>query len=106
MELTKESKKVLFKLYKEYLDRIKSGVSRADAKVFDPEIINQTILSEYSSSDLNDYLCELGTNDYVSNFFGDGVVMHTSLTNSAISEIENRFKNGILDVAEFISKFI
>lgn len=106
MELTKESKKVLCKLYKEYLVRMESGEQRIKSRSFDPELIGQTIFSEYSSSDLNDYLCELGKAEYLDNFFGDGVVMHATLTNSAISEMENRFKNGVLDVAEFISKFI
>lgn len=106
MELTKESKKVLFKLYKEYLERIQSGTPRVKAKSFDPGIINQTIFQEYSPSDFNDYLCELGSRYYLDNFYGDGIVEHTSLTNSAIFEMENRFKNGILDVADFISKFV
>lgn len=106
MELTKESKKVLLKLYKEYLERMQSGVSRDKAKAFDPDIIGQTLFQEYSSSNFNDYLCELGSNEYLDNFYGSGIVQYTSLTNLAISEMENRFKNGILDVADFISKFV
>ena len=106
MELTKDAKKVLYVLYKEYLKRIKSGIARTEAKSFDPDILCQDLFSEYTSDDVNDFLCELGSAGYLDNFFGDGIVQYTTLTNFSIIEMENRFKNGLNDVIDFIAKFL
>ena len=105
--LTKDAKKILFVLYKEYLDRRDHGISKSNAKDFDSaESIHNKFFSDWSLEDVEDTLRELGRNEYLKNFYADNTVYQCYLSDTAIAELENRPKEIFLSVTDFIAKFI
>ncbi|MCX4339961.1 MAG: hypothetical protein OSJ72_09990 [Lachnospiraceae bacterium] len=99
-ELTKDADKVICCIYKEYLERRKSGMSKSQAKEFDGNFYrNVKTLSKWNSADVSDTLQELHNRELIKkNVIGD-----FTLLDSAISYMENRFKNGLSEVVDFIS---
>lgn len=99
-ELTKDADKVICCVYKEYLERRKSGMSKSQAKEFDGNFYrNVKALSKWNSSDVSDTLQELHNKQYIKkNIIGD-----FSLLDDAVVYMENRFKNGLSEVMDFIS---
>lgn len=95
-ELDRETYKFLCELYAEYLRRRKSGQSRQDALSFSPgnvRLENQDALDNYLSE-----LCELGFVEDL-DLSGDFV-----LNGKAIAYMEGRFKRGLSEVIDTISK--
>lgn len=99
-ELTKDADKLICCLYREYLEKRKSGISKADAKEFEGNFYkNVKVLSNWNSSDVSETLQELhGKKLLKKNVLGD-----FSLNDEAIIYMENRFKNGLNEVMDFIS---
>lgn len=99
-ELTKDADKVICCVYKEYLERRKSGMSKSQAKEFDGNFYrNVKALSKWNSADVSDTLQELHNKQYIKkNIIGD-----FSLLDDAVVYMENRFKNGLSEVMDFIS---
>ena len=94
--LTKESKTVLYHLYKEYCLRRSNGLSRSASKEFDSsESVQKLLFPDWSVSDVDDCMCELGRNGYVS-----------SITYKAIVTMENQKKETLLNVVNFLAQFI
>ncbi len=99
--LTKDADKTLCLIYKEYLSRRKNGVSKSDAIEFDfRKTIND--LNIVNASDFSDELLELKDNNFIKMY----VTSDFELLPSAIIYMENRFKNGLIEVTDFIAKFI
>lgn len=102
-ELTRDSDKMLCCLYKEYLGRRKLGNSKRNSRRFTKEYCsNDFILSSWCRSDISDSIMELGQKKYLKVYIGGDF----ELTDSAIIYMENRFKNNIVELTDFISKFI
>ena len=99
-ELTKDADKVICCIYKEYLEKRKSGISKSEAKEFDGNFyLNIKALSKWNSADVSDTLQELHDKELIKkNIIGD-----FDLSDSAIVYMENRFKNGLSEVMDFIS---
>lgn len=99
-ELTKDADKVICYIYKEYLERHKSGMSKSQAKEFDGSFYhNIKALSKWNAADVSDTLQELHNQKLINkNVIGD-----FTLSDSAISYMENRFKKGLSEVMDFIS---
>lgn len=99
-ELTKDADKVICCIYKEYLERRKSGMSKAESKEFDGNFyLNVKTLSKWNSADVSDTLQELHDKKYIKkNILGD-----FSLLDDSVVYMENRFKNGLSEVMDFIS---
>ncbi len=102
-ELTKDADKLICCIYKEYLEKRKSGVSKSQSKEFDGNFyLNVKTLSRWNSADISDTLQELHDKELIfKNVIGD-----FELLDSAISYMENRFKKGLEEITDFISKFI
>lgn len=102
-ELTKDADKVICCIYKEYLERRKSGMSKSESKEFDGNFyLNAKALSKWNSADISDILQELHDKQLIKkNVIGD-----FDLLDSAITYMENRFKKGLKEITDFISKFI
>lgn len=102
-ELTKDADKVICCIYKEYLERRKSGISKSEAKEFGGNFYkNIKALSNWSSADMSDTLRELHDKEFIKkNVIGD-----FSLLDSSVIYMENRFKKGLEEITDFISKFI
>lgn len=103
MDLTKDSKKVICCAYKIYLERRKNGITRDSAKLFELNFYNDDKnLSNWAKSDISNCLEELENSGYVSTYIDGSFI----LLDDAIKEMESRFKKGIVDVTDFITKFL
>lgn len=102
-ELTKDAEKVICCIYKEYLEKRKSGISKSQAKEFDGNFYrNVNALSKWNDADVSDTIQELHDKKLIKkNVMGD-----FSLLDSAVIYMENRFKNNLNEITDFISKFI
>lgn len=100
-QLTKDADKIICCIYKEYLERRKSGISKSKAKEFSDSFYkNVQTLSKWSDEDISDTLQELHDKAYIKrNIFEEFVLL-----DSAVIYMENRFKNGLDGVMDFISK--
>ena len=99
--LTKESKTVLYHLYKEYCLRRTNGLSRNDSKE-----LGSSESVQKSVSDVDDCMCELGQNGYLDNHHASNIIYCSSLTNKAIVTMENQKKETLLNVVNFLAQFI
>ena len=84
MELTKDADKVLCVIYKEYLEKRKSGVDKSSAKcfVFDFPDSKQVKMKHV---DISETVCELSRLDMVTLYIDGGY----KLTDAAIVYMEN-----------------
>lgn len=96
IQLTKSTDKVLCQLYKEYLSRIKNNISKSNALVFDTTSISQL----FENQDIDFEISELKKNSLIEAWITGEVLLRSE----AIVYMENRFKNGIIEITDFISK--
>lgn len=102
-ELTKDAEKLICCIYKEYLEKHKSGIPKSKAKRFGINFYQDIkSLSKWSSEDISDTLQELHQNGYIKQDISGGFF----LLDSAVVYMENRFKKGLEEITDFISKFI
>ncbi len=103
VDLSKDADKLLCCTYKMYLERRKNGSSKDVAKNFN-ETFNKDdkILSSWQDDDVLDTLHEL----YKAELIRLDLTGNFSLKPAAIIYMENRFKNGLNEITDFISKFI
>lgn len=101
--MTKDADKMLCCLYKEYLNRIKAGSSKNSSRDFSNEYpSSDEILSKWHPDDVSLTKKELMQAGYLTiNIIGD-----FRLTDKAIYYMENRFKNGLNEVIDFVTKFV
>jgi hypothetical protein len=105
--LTKDSKTVLYHLYKEYCVRRSNGISRSNAKEFhSSESVQKLLFPDWSVSDVDDCMCELGRNGYLSNHHASDLIYDSTLTDKAIVTMENQKKETLLNVVNFLTQFI
>lgn len=101
IELTKDSSKVLVLLYKEYLEKVKSGCSKSQSREFDGNKLN--FITDMHPDDVYDCLTELKDK----NLIKINVLDDVELTDIAIYEMENRikkhFKNGLNCLTDLLS---
>lgn len=101
--ITKDSQKMICYIYKMYLERRKSGKSKAESRRFNVEFYqSDKALVSWHHSDIADCLMELGRNGYIHMYLGG----EFELTDTTIVYMENRFQDGINQVLDWISKFI
>lgn len=107
MALTKDSKIILHKLYREYLDKRNHGFSKSDSKNFgSAKAIHENYFPDLLFEDIVDSLRELGRNEFLDNLYADNTVYTCKLSDHAITTMENLPKETIFSVANFISNFI
>lgn len=106
-QLTKDSDKLICMLYKHYLEQRKAGVGKDRAKSFGSSANILTTLSLSDTlDDLDETLRELHRADLLHNLYADDTIYEARLTDSAIVYMENRFKNGLMGVIDFLTKFV
>ena len=99
--LTKDTEKLLCEVYKQYLERRKSGMAKRSARDFgNPEKWPEDLFSSYSKSDILDALRELKNVGMVRTYLNCGFV----LLDPAIIYMENRFPDGVSQVLEWLAK--
>lgn len=101
IKLSQDSDKTLCIIYKEYLNRRKNNLSKSNSINFEESQLN-LLFSNKNQDDLDSELNELNDNSIVHRFI-DGEIKLISI---GIIYMENRFKDGLKEVMEFISKFI
>ena len=102
-ELTKDAEKMLCIVYKMYLEKVKSGMSKTSSNSFEEDFYkSDSVLSRWHTDDISMTLLELGRKGYFKIYIGGNFLM----TDQAIIYMENRFKDGFVAVTDFISKFI
>ena len=105
--MAKDTKQILYGLYKEYLRRRNDGASRMDSKSFDSaQTIQENFFPDISVSDVEDSLRELDNEGLVHNRYGSDKIYGFVFTDRAIEVMENQKKETLLSIANFVSKFI
>lgn len=102
-ELTKDADKMICVIYKMYLEKIKSGMSKTASNAFEEDFYRfDKLLSKWHPDDITTTFLELGQKGYLKIYISGNF----EITNQAIIYMENRFKNGLLDLIDLVSKFI
>ena len=103
MQLTKDSDKIACLIYKEYLNKRKRGEPKSSAKHFLRNFYSEiNALSSWNPKDIKETINELQRAGCVKKYMDGGFV----LLDDFIIYMENRFKNGLVEVTDFIAKFI
>lgn len=99
--LSKDADKSLCLIYKEYLARRKNNISKDSARMFQSTSFD-ALFPDINRRDFMSDLSELKRNNFIK-MFTEGSF---ELNAEAVIYMENRFKNGLTDVVDFISKLI
>lgn len=103
MQLTKDADKLVCSMYKSYLEKRKSGVSKTNAVHFEPdEVAEYKLCSDWTLTDIKSVVSELQNAGLGTKYINGGFKANEQF----IVYMENRFKNSIMEVTDFISKFI
>ena len=99
--MSKDTNTILCFIYKIYLQRLKSGISRTQSNNFDDSIFkSDKRLSKWADEDINHYLTELHNQELIHrNILGE-----FSLTDNGIMQMENRFHDDLNSVLDILSK--
>ena len=105
-DLTNEQKHLLASMYKEVLSR-QPALSFDEANHFrDSDEVRDLFLPSDSSDHVSDLCWQLHSKGYLYCEPGDDLANDIKLTDKTIIYMENKFKNGLKDVVNFLSKFI
>ena len=100
-KLTKDADRMICEIYATYLERRSNGLPKKAAADFSDESSFPEIhKADWLSQDGKTALQELNKAGFVSTFIYGGF----SLKDPAIIYMENRFKNGLADVIDFLAK--
>lgn len=106
-QITKDSEKLITVMYKQYLENRKSGMAKSRAACLgSSHTIHESLLPKWSFKDVDDTCRELNRAGLVSCIWADNIAFRVSISDSGIIYMENRFKNGLAEVIDFIAKFI
>ena len=98
--MTKDAEALLCICYHDYLERVKSGQSKTESRYFSEDYIHETdSLSSWHEDDFHSTCSELQHLHY----FKVWVTGSFELTSDAIEYMENRFKNNVKELAQFLS---
>jgi hypothetical protein len=105
-DLTKEQQNILIFMYKEVLNR-QPALSFDEANYFlNSDNVRDLFCRNQSSDHMANICWSLASKGYITCSQGDDLANDISLTDQTIIYMENRFRNGIKDVLDFLSKFI
>lgn len=105
--MTKDSEKLICLLYKSYLAKKKSGCSKSQANSFgSSHNIHEQLCPDWVFEDVDDTCRELSRAGLLICFWADNIAYEVSLSDAGIIYMENRFKNNISAIADFIAKII
>lgn len=107
MDLTKDSEKLLCILYKSYLEKRKSGIPKSIAKSFgSSHDIHESLCPNWIFEDVDDTCRELSRSGMLNCFWADNIAYYVNLSDLAISYMDNRFKNNLKDVINFLASLL
>lgn len=103
MQLTKDADKLACSMYKAYLEKRKDGTDKSTARCFEVhEMQSFKSCSNWSHDDICSTVAELKHAGLGTMYYDGGFRANEQF----IIYMENRFKNGLKEVAEFIGNFI
>ena len=103
IKLTKEADKLLAVMYNEYLTRRKEGQGKSSARCFEETYLaGLTPISAWPEEDVFDAINELGRKGLAKVYISGSCV----LTDDAIAILEDRFVDGLKEVAQHIVQLI
>lgn len=103
MQLTRDTDKFLCEIYAEFLSRRKSDIPKSSAAEFSSP---ENLVNEFMQGTSPDYIRDCIKELRKIKFVRCTVIGTFRLEDPAIIYMENRFKNGLKEVTDFISKFI
>ncbi len=104
-EITKDADYLLCVLYKEYKFRRADGLSKQQARFFgDAEDIFNCIFKEWDLEDLEAACGELKETGFINCYYADDTACSIFLSNKAFIYMENRFKNNMESLLDYITK--
>lgn len=103
MNLTKDADKLACYIYKAYLEKRKSNISKIQARNFEFEDLqNLKVCSKWTDSNIKATIAEISRAGLGDMYYSGGIYLNDAF----IIYMENRFKNGLKEVLDFISNFI
>lgn len=108
IKLSKDADYLICLIYKHYIEMRNNGIPKSDAKTIgDSHDAHENIVPEWSFEDTDDTCRELIDKGLLDNhIYVDDICGYMSLSNDGIIYMENRFKNGLKEITDFIAKFI
>lgn len=107
MNLTNDSKLILFEMYNRYQSDRKCGKSRRAAKAFgSAQRIHDELLPHMLLEDIDDSLIELKRSGFISGICCDNSVDECALTDHAIVTMEQLPPDAFVTLAKFLMHFI
>lgn len=105
IELTKDADALICLLYKHYRQQLKNGVSKLQSKMLgSAAVIQSSIAPKWTVDDTNEVLRELHRAELIGCQYGDGIVTRCHLSTDGIIYMENRFKNSVDNVLDYLVK--
>ena len=105
--LTKDAKVILCLIYKDYLSKRDSGLSKSSANHWGTShVIHEKLIPKWSFEDVDDTCRELSRAGAIVCNWADNIAYNISISDSGIVYMENRYKNLLHEIADCISKFI
>lgn len=107
IKLTREANALICVLYREYLQRRKAGMPKADAKLFDgSEYIHTQLMTKWSFEDIDETCRELSRAGILDCSYADDVTVLAQISDAGIIYMENRFTNGLTSLLGYIEKLL
>ena len=105
IEITKDSDYLICSLYKAYLQKRSNGMNKIQASsMVGSEEIQKELFPNWSIEDVDATCRELHRAELLHCFFADDIVYESVLSDKAIIYMENRFKNNVDTVMDYIAK--
>lgn len=103
VQLTNKADKLICIIYKTLLERESKGLSESEANMFDHNFDKTTVdLFTWHNDDIHNKLSELSKNGLIKLYIDHGFRM----TDEGILYMENRFRNGLKELIDIVSKSI
>lgn len=104
-ELTNEAKYLLSMMYKEYLQKRKSGANRSTSLKFgNLEKLHENVMPEWNIEDVKSVCWELMRHDMISGKNASSTISRISLNTEAIAMLETTFKDKVDTVLDYAIK--
>lgn len=103
VRLSRDADALICLLYKNFLDKRGQGVSKGKAMMFgSSEDIHRNLTPKLSLQDTGSTCLELHKAELLNCFSADSVAYFVQLTDNGIVYMENRFKDGLKSVLDYL----
>lgn len=103
IELTKDADDLICNIYSVYKERLKSGVSKSDAKFFgSSHNVHAFIMPGWKFDDVDDTCRELSRTGFLNVTWADNIASIIFLTDDAIAYCENRILHKVEEATGII----